>query len=45
MIPIIYISITYEGTSPEDGERLIIRPMEKQLRSIEGLKRSKSYCS
>jgi len=37
-IPLLYISISYEGISPEDGERLLIRPMEKELRTIEGLK-------
>ena len=37
-VPIIYVSMTHEGISPEDAERLLIRPMEKELRSIEGLK-------
>ncbi|MZR30590.1 efflux RND transporter permease subunit [Sneathiella litorea] len=37
-IPIIYVSMTHEGISPEDGERLLIRPMELELRSIEGVK-------
>ncbi|PIP59141.1 MAG: MFS transporter [Verrucomicrobia bacterium CG_4_10_14_3_um_filter_43_23] len=37
-IPIIYVSMTHEGISPEDAERLLIRPMEKELRSIAGVK-------
>ncbi len=37
-IPIIYVSITHDGISPEDAERLLIRPMEQELRVIEGLK-------
>lgn len=37
-IPIIYISLFHEGISPEDAERLIIRPVEQKVRSIEGLK-------
>ncbi|MGE0718405.1 MAG: efflux RND transporter permease subunit [Alphaproteobacteria bacterium] len=37
-IPIIYVSMTLEGVSPEDGERLLLRPMEKELRSVEGVK-------
>jgi multidrug efflux pump len=37
-IPIIYVAMTHEGISPEDAERLLIRPMEQQLRSIEGIK-------
>ena len=44
-IPIIYVSMRHEGISPEDAERLLIRPMEIELRSIEGVKemRSKGY--
>jgi len=37
-IPNIYVSIHYEGISPEDSERLLVRPMEQELRSIEGIK-------
>ncbi|WP_197469264.1 efflux RND transporter permease subunit, partial [Oleiphilus sp. HI0125] len=37
-IPWIYVSMTYEGISPEDAERLLVRPMEKELKSIEGVK-------
>jgi len=37
-IPIIYVSMTHDGISPEDAERLLIRPMEQELRSIEGIK-------
>lgn len=37
-IPIFYVSITHQGISPEDAERLLVRPMETELRSLEGLK-------
>ncbi len=37
-IPIIYIYMGHEGISPEDAERLLVRPMEKELQSIEGIK-------
>jgi multidrug efflux pump len=37
-IPVIYINISHDGISPEDGERLLIRPMEQELRTIEGIK-------
>ena len=37
-IPIIYVSMTYQGISPEDAERLLVRPMEKELKAIEGIK-------
>ncbi|MBV1887376.1 MAG: efflux RND transporter permease subunit, partial [Parvibaculaceae bacterium] len=36
-IPVFYISIPHPGISPEDAERLLIKPMETQLRSLEGL--------
>ena len=37
-IPVIYVSMTLDGISPEDSERLMVRPMEEELRSIEGIK-------
>ncbi|MBY0354628.1 MAG: efflux RND transporter permease subunit, partial [Rickettsiales bacterium] len=41
-IPIIYVSMRLEGVSPEDGERLLLRPMEKKLSAVEGVKIMKS---
>ncbi|OJA03943.1 efflux RND transporter permease subunit [Halomonas sp. QHL1] len=38
-IPMIYVALSLEGVSPEDGERLLIRPMEQELRGIEGLRK------
>ena len=37
-IPIVYVLMTHDGISPEDAERLLVRPMEQQLRRVEGLK-------
>ena len=37
-IPIIYVSLHHDGISPEDAERLLILPMEQELRQIEGVK-------
>jgi len=37
-IPFIFVSTFLEGISPEDSERLIVRPLEEELRSIEGVK-------
>ncbi len=44
-IPIIYVSMSLKGISPEDAERLLVRPMENELKSIEGVKeiRSNAY--
>ncbi|MBE8190985.1 MAG: efflux RND transporter permease subunit, partial [Alphaproteobacteria bacterium] len=44
-IPIFFISIAFPGISPEDSERLIVQPMEKELRSLEGLKEMRSTAS
>ena len=37
-IPYIFVSTYLEGISPEDAERLIIRPLEEELRGVEGVK-------
>ncbi|MDA1064104.1 MAG: efflux RND transporter permease subunit [Proteobacteria bacterium] len=37
-IPIIYVRITHEGISPEDAVRLLVRPMEQEIRAVEGIK-------
>ena len=37
-VPVFYVSISQQGISPEDAERLLIRPMETELRGLDGLK-------
>lgn len=41
-IPVIYVSIIHDGISPEDAARMLVKPMEKELRSIEGVKEMKA---
>jgi multidrug efflux pump len=41
-IPIMYVNLVYQGISPEDAERLLLRPVESQLKSLKGLKEMKS---
>ena len=41
-IPIIYVSLSYQGISPEDSERLLLRPMETALKSIKDVKEMRS---
>ncbi len=36
-IPVAYVSVGYEGISPDDAERLLIKPLEKHLRTVAGL--------
>lgn len=38
VIPYIVVSTPYPGTSPEDMENLVTRPIEKQLKSISNVK-------
>jgi len=41
-LPFIYVNMTLEGVSPDDAERLLARPMEQKMRTIEGLKEFRS---
>ncbi|TNE40336.1 MAG: efflux RND transporter permease subunit [Alphaproteobacteria bacterium] len=42
-VPVAFVSIPYPGISPEDSERLLIKPMEVRLRTLEGLEKMTSY--
>lgn len=44
-IPNINITVVHEGISPQDAERLLIRPAEKELTSLEGVKEVKAYAN
>jgi multidrug efflux pump subunit AcrB len=41
-IPTIYVRTIYPGNSPLDIENLITRPLEKQIKSVDGIKNLKS---
>jgi len=36
--PYINVVVALEGVSPEDSERLLVRPLEQELRTLEGIK-------
>jgi len=42
-VPIISVTIIHEGISPEDGVRLIAKPMEQELRVLENVTELKSF--
>src|SRR5690606_2293893 len=44
-IPQMYVNVFHEGISPEDAERLLVRPLETQLRTIEGVKEIRATAS
>ena len=41
-IPMMYVGLAYQGISPEDSERLLLRPMETRLKNLKGLKEMRS---
>ena len=41
-IPIIYVQLSQRGISPEDSERLLLRPLETQLKSVGNVKEMRS---
>ncbi|MEJ2133440.1 MAG: efflux RND transporter permease subunit, partial [Gammaproteobacteria bacterium] len=44
-VPIIVVTIPHEGISPEDAERLLVMPMEVELRSVEGVDELTAYAA
>lgn len=44
-LPVIFVGVHLEGVSPEDGERLMLRPLEKKLSGLENVKRMSSYAT
>ena len=44
-IPIVYVSVRHDGIAPEDAERLLVRPLEQELRSLEGLDEIRAVAS
>ncbi|MDZ5761974.1 Efflux RND transporter permease subunit [Candidatus Cyrtobacter comes] len=42
-IPFIHVIATHRGISPDDAKRIILKPMENSLKSINGLKKMQSY--
>ena len=44
-VPFFRVQIFNEGISPEDAERLLIMPMEIELRSVEGVEEITSYAT
>ncbi len=44
-IPFVQVHVVHEGISPEDSERLLVRPLEQQLQGLEGLKEINSLAT
>ncbi len=37
-VPVYFVSVIQQGISPNDAERLLVRPLESKLRGLKGLK-------
>ncbi len=44
-VPFFVVGIYHEGIAPEDAERLLVMPMEIELRKVEGVKELSAYAS
>ncbi len=44
-VPFFAITIVHEGISPEDGARLLVKPMEIELRTVEGVEEVNAFAS
>jgi multidrug efflux pump len=42
-IPMLYIPLVLQGISPEDSERLLVKPLERKLKSVSGIDELKAY--
>jgi len=41
-IPIIYVSLSQKGISANDSERLLVKPIEDEIKTVEGIKEIRS---
>jgi len=44
-VPFFIITVVHEGISPEDAERLLVMPLEIELRSIEGVEEMTAFAA
>ena len=44
-VPFFIVNVFHEGISPEDAERLMVLPMELELRALDGIEEMRGYAS
>ena len=44
-VPFFVVTIIHEGISPEDSERMLIMPLETEMRDVEGIKEMMGFAS
>jgi multidrug efflux pump len=42
-IPMLYVPLVLQGISPEDSEKLLIKPLERKFKSISGVDEMRAY--
>ena len=42
-VPVFMVSVPHEGISPEDAERLLVKPLEVEMRTVEGVEEVRAY--
>ena len=42
-VPIFMVVVPHEGISPEDSERLLVKPLEVEMRTVEGVHEVRAY--
>ena len=42
-VPVFMVSVPHEGISPEDSERLLVKPLEVEMRTVEGVEEVRAY--
>lgn len=41
-LPVVMVMVRHDGISPEDGARLLVRPIEKELKTLDGIEEIKA---
>jgi multidrug efflux pump len=44
-VPVIITTVIHQGISPEDAERLLVRPAEIELKNVEGINQIRSFAN
>ena len=44
-VPFFIITVIHEGISPEDAERLLVMPLEIEMRNVEGVEEMTAFAS
>ena len=43
VVPVVYVGVGLTGISPQDSERLLLKPIEEEIRAIEGIDKLRGF--